>query len=175
MAEIVVHAAAAMQPAPAAVQLASTADGPGSDLFQAVAARVLGDKGYDLYVAGDDSTRQGAVDYRFGYRVESIGLSYPEVGRTLGVWRRWVSRKMQVAVVVEITEAATGRLVFDERVTRGFQDRIGDDNFNFVDSDVYVFTTAETLDSGWRGRMEEVVVLGTLAGLVAIYFANTGN
>ena len=42
-------------------------------------------------------------------------------------------------------------------------------------SELYDFTTAETSESGWQRRIEEIVVLGTLAGLVAVYFANTGN
>jgi hypothetical protein len=29
--------------------------------------------------------------------------------------------------------------------------------------------------SSWNRRLEEIVVLGTLTGLVIIYFANTGS
>ena len=48
-----------------------------------------------------------------------------------------------------------------------------DGDFDRVNSDLYGFTRAQTAESGWQRRMEEIVVLGTLAGLVAVYFANT--
>jgi len=175
MAEIVTAAAVQMPPPPAAVRLVAAASGAGNTLFQAVAWRVLDERGYSIYVAEDDSTRQGAVDFRFGFEVEDIHLSYPDVGRTLGLWRRWVSRELSVSVLMEITEESSGHLLFNERLRRGFADRVGSSALDAVDSNVYPFTTAQTLESGWRGRVEEVVVLGTLAGLVAIYFANTGN
>ncbi len=175
MGEIVNTAAAVMPPAPGAVRLEATRDDPRNDIFQAVAAEILGAAGYDLYVAEEDPARQGAVDYVFGFSVQDIALSYPDVGRTLGIWRRWVERELSVAVLVEVSEEASGRLLFNERLERRYGDRLDSGDFDDVDADVYEFTTAETTETGWKSRIEEIVVLGTLAGLVAIYFANTGN
>lgn len=175
MAEVVHAAAMVMPPAPAAVRLTALRDDARNDIFQAVAAEVLASKGYELFVPEEDSTRQAAVDYVFGYSVQSIKLSYPDVGRTLGIWRRWVAREMAVSVLVEISEESSGRLLLSDRIERKFGDRFDSDNFADVDTDEYEFTTAETSESGWKSRMEEIVVLGTLAGLVAIYFANTGD
>ncbi len=175
MAEIVTTAARALPPAPGAVRLEPMRDDNRNDLFQAVAAEVLGAAGYDLYLSVADSTRQGAVDYVVGFNVQDIHLAYPDVGRTLGLWRRWVDRQMSVSVLVEISEESSGRLLLNERMVRKFGDRLESSAFDAVDSAEYEFTTAETSESGMKNRMEEVVVLGTLAGLVAIYFANTGN
>ncbi len=175
MAEIVSAAATVMPPAPAAVRLVALRDDPRNDLFQAMAAEVLGTAGYDLYVTDEDPARQGAVDYVFGFNVQKIQLSYPDVGRTLGIWRRWVAREMAVSVMVEISEESSGRLLISERIERRFGDRFDSSDFGEVDSDEYDFTTAETEESGWSSRVEEIVVLGTLVGLVAIYFANTGD
>lgn len=175
MAEIVNAATHVMPPAPAAVRLVVLREDDRNDIFQAVAAEVLGGKGYDLYVADDDESRQGAVDYSFGYSVENISLSYPDVGRTLGLWRRWVARELTVSVLVEISEESSGRLLLNDRIERKFGDRFDSGDFGDVDSEEYEFTTAVTSESGWKNRMEEIVVLGTLAGLVAIYFANTGD
>ena len=127
---------------------------------------------------GDDygATTAGAgqgIRYRLSYRVVDIDLSYPDTGRRMGIWRQWVERELELTVAVELSEVASGRLLANERVTRRFGDRVPDDDFKAVDSDVYPFTTAETGESGWRRRLEEIVVLGTLAGLVAVYFANT--
>lgn len=175
MGEIVTTAMGAMPPAPAAVRLQPMRDDPRNDLFQAVAAEILGAAGYDLFVPEEDPARQGAVDYVFGYVVQDIGLSYPDVGRTLGLWRSWVAREITVSVMLKISAEDSGRLLLNERIVRRFGDRFDSDYFDGVDSEEYKFTTAETSESGWKGRMEEIVVLGTLVGLVAIYFANTGD
>ena len=175
MAEIVHAATTVMPPAPAAVRLTALRDDARNDIFQAVAAEVLAAKGYELFVPEEDPTRQGAVDYVFGYSVQSIKLTYPDVGRTLGIWRRWVAREVAVSVLVEISEESSGRLLLSDRIERKFGDRFDSDDFADVDTDEYEFTTAETSESGWKSRTEEIVVLGTLAGLVAIYFANTGD
>ncbi len=175
MGEIVTVAMGAMPPAPAAVRLEPGLDIPRNEVFQAVAAEVLAAAGYELYVAAEDPTRQGAVDYVFGFNVQDIELSYPDVGRTLGLWQRWVARDINVSVMVEISAEDSGRLLLNERIGRRFGDRFDSGFFENVDSDRYDFTNAETSESGWKGRMEELVVLGTLTGLVAIYFANTGD
>jgi len=62
-----------------------------------------------------------------------------------------------------------------QRIVRRFSDRVEADDFDAVESPLYAFTNAEVADSGWHSRIEELVVLGTLAGLIAIYFSNTGN
>ena len=51
------------------------------------------------------------------------------------------------------------------------EERVGSD----MAFDLYPFTSAETEESGWQRRTEEIVVLGALVGLVVIYFANTTN
>ena len=127
---------------------------------------------------GDDNSASTAgagqgTRYRLAYRVVDIELSYPDTGRRMGIWRQWVERELELTVAVELSEVASGRLLASERVTRRFGDRVPDGDFSAVDSDMYPFTTAETGESGWRRRLEEIVVLGTLAGLVAVYFANT--
>jgi len=109
------------------------------------------------------------------FDVISVDLAYPEVGRTLGLWRRWVSRNIQVTTNIEVTELESGRLLLGERMTRSFNDRLENQNFDDVNSEVYDFTAASTSESGWKRRTEEIVVLGTLAALIAIYFTNTGN
>jgi hypothetical protein len=175
MGEIAGTAARSLPPAPAAVRLVAQRDDPRNDLFQPVAAQVLRAAGYDVYLAEADPARQGAVDCVFGYSVQNIELVYPDVGRTLGIWRNWIEREMTVSVLVEISEEASGRLLFSQRLERRFSDRIADRDLDAVESDTFEFTTAEPSESGWQSRAEEIVVLGTLAGLVAIYFANTGN
>jgi len=176
MGEIVAAAVTRMPPSPAAVRLqARGTEDPRNDIFQNVAAEILGADGYDLFVTDDDSTRQAAVDYVFSFDVQDVDLSYPDVGRTLGIWRRWVERELSVTALVEISEQASGRLLFSERLERRYSDRLDSGDFDTVDADVYDFTTAETSETGWQSRVEEIVVLGTLAGLVAIYFSNTGN
>ena len=175
MGEIVTHAVSSMPPAPASVLLVNEGSKQMDELFESVASGILSDRDYDLFVAAADSTGQVEVDFIFSFKVMGVELIYPEVGRTLGIWQRWVARDVAVTASVQVSTGPTGRLLFKDIVERRFSDRIDNDDFEDVESDLYDFTTAETTGSGWQNRMEEIVVLGTLVGLIAIYFANTGN
>jgi hypothetical protein len=175
MGEIVSQAASFIPPAPGAVLVVNQGKDDANDLFGTVAARVLTGRGYDLFVVTEDSLVQAPVDYVFSYEVVGVELIYPEVGRTLGIWKRWVGREVAVTASVEVATSSAGQLLFKDIVARRFSDRVDTDDFQDVESGIYDFTNAQTSGSGWQNRMEEIVVLGTLVGLIAIYFANTGN
>jgi hypothetical protein len=175
MGEIVSHAAGFIPSAPGSVLLVGKKGDDKEDLFGSVAAGILGKSGYELYVAADDSVEVGPVDYVFSYTVVGVDLTYPEVGRTLGIWQRWVGREVTVTASVEISGAPGGQLLFKEILERTFSDRVDNDDFDSVESDLYDFTSAQKTGSGWKNRMEEIIVLGTLVALIAIYFANTGS
>lgn len=175
MAEIVASTARVLPGTGSAIQLIQETGTVEDDLYSSAVVRVLGGLGYDIYIGSDDPAQQAAVDCIYSFSVHGIELKYPDVGRTLGLWRRWIDRELQVTVQVKVTMANSGRLLLSDRIQRSFSDRVPDDDFDIVDSDLYEFTTAETSESGWKGRMEEIIVLGTLAGLVAVYFANTGE
>lgn len=177
MGEIAGQAAGALPPAPARVLLAGrpAAGDRAGELMRMVAARVFADRGYEVLVDQPDSLRGLTPDCTVELIVNQVDLIYPDVGRTLGLWRRWVDRDVSVVVSAEIAEAASGRLLLNERLARRFSDRVTNDEFPRVNSRLYPFTSAEVGDSGWQRRLEEFAVLGTLAGLVAVYFANTGD
>jgi len=175
MGEIVSHAARFIPAAPGSVLLVGKTGDAKDDLFGTVAAGLLRQNGYGLFVAADDSTEIGPHDFVFNYSVVSVDLTYPEVGRTLGIWQRWVGREVSVTASVEISGSTGGQLLFKEIVERRFSDRVDSEDFDVVNSDMYPFTTAQKAGSGWQNRMEEILVLGTLVGLIAVYFANTGS
>ncbi len=175
MAEIAASSTRVLPGPGSAIQLIQEQFTVEDDLYAGAVVRVLGGMGYDVYLGSDDPAQQAAVDCFYSYSVHGVELAYPQVGRTLGLWRRWIDRELQVTVQVKVTMANSGRLLLNDRIQRSFSDRVPDDAFDRVDSDLYLFSTAETSESGWKGRMEEIVVLGTLAGLVAVYFANTGE
>ena len=183
--EIASRTARVLPPAPAALRLVNTkGQGRGTGgaatvleddqlMFNEAMVRVLGGLGYTLYAADDDESRQAAVDYVLSYHVVQVDLDYPDVGRTLGIWRQWIARELSITAQVEVIEADSGRVLLADRITRRFSDRVPDGDLEHVDSKLYPFTTAQVGESGWKSRLEEMVVLGTLAGLVAVYFANT--
>ncbi|MEN8007822.1 MAG: hypothetical protein ABFS42_12455 [Candidatus Krumholzibacteriota bacterium] len=175
MSEIVASFTNVLPAPPAAVLMVNQGGLDGDDVFGGVASDILGSMGHEVFVVAADSTVQAPVDIVFDYKVVGVELSYPEVGRTLGIWQRWVARDVSVTASVELTEADSGRLLFKDIVTRRFADRVDNGDFDAVESPLYDFTSAETSGSGWQNRMEEIVVLGTLVGLIAVYFSNTGN
>ncbi len=175
MSELVASTARVLPAPPAALQLVQNGTKPEDGLYKSALVRVLGGLGYEIYTEDEDPARQAAVDFIYSFSVQGVELEYPEVGRTLGLWRRWVDRQLKVTVRVDVVMANSGRVLLSERIQRLFNDRVSADQFDIVDSDLYDFTSAETSESGWKSRMEEIVVLGTLVGLVAVYFSNTGD
>ncbi|MBM4131503.1 hypothetical protein FJ250_10850 [bacterium] len=174
--EIVAEATASLPSPPARVLLPgapAATDLPGQ-LLRLVTVRVLTDRGYDLYTGQADSLR-GRTDVTAEFLPGPITLSYPEVGRTLGLWRRWVGRDLTVSATARLVENASGRLLLERRLERRFNDRVPDGEFALVDDTTYPFTSAAVGAGGWQRRLEQFAVLGTLAGLVAVYFANTGD
>lgn len=148
---------------------------PGTELFQAALHSVLTDEGRELFLAGADSLAAPVVDALWQFRVVGIQLDYPRVGRTLGIWRSWIARELEVTVLCTITEVPSGRVLLDDQLQLRANDRFSADEFAQVDSPLYDFTTAEPVNGSWHDRLEEIIVLGTLAGLVAVYFANTSD
>jgi len=184
LAEVVAEAAAALPPAPGDVVVRPLARSPGNPLLIGAVEDLLSARGYTTYLderdivdkskpAPDPRLPAGGTELRLS--CEEITLVYPHVGRRFGLWRQWVDREFSVTVMVTILDRDTGRLLYDERVTRAYGDRVPADRFDNVRSAAYNFTDAEVVEGGWRRRVEQTVVLGTLVGLVALYFANTGS
>ncbi len=177
MGEIVGEAADALPPAPARILLAGRVNetDQAARLLRVVTTRVLRERGYQVLVSEPDSVSPGRPDCAAQFLVDEVAVSYPDVGRTLGLWRRWVDRDVSVVVTAEVSETGSGRLLLSDRLARRFSDRVTNDELAQVNSTLYPFTSATVKETGWQRRLEEFAVLGTLAGLVAVYFANTGD
>lgn len=176
MAEIAAVPLDGLAPAPAAVRLERKGKKhEGLDLFEQVAFELLDARGYEVYTDVVDTSRQAAVDYVYRYEVKEVNFTYPAVGRTLGLWRQWVDRDVNILADLEMLEEGTGRVIYRGLVQRQFGDRIGSGDVEDVRSAAYSFTDPKPNESGWHRRLEELVVIGTLTGMVAVYFANTGN
>jgi hypothetical protein len=172
MGESVLEAMRYLPPPPTTVVLVPFDKEQRTNLLTTMATAHLSRAGYDVYLdaAPADST---ARHCEFRYQVLELGVAYPQSGRKLGLWRDWVGRDMAFTALYTIVETPGGRVLFNDRVRRGYQDRVPSDDLADCQSPVYAFTNAEVKESGWQRRIEEIVVLGTLAGLVAIYFQNT--
>ncbi len=182
LAEVVAEIAAALPPAPGDVVVRPLVKAPGNALLIGAVEDLLKPRGYTIYlderdIAGKSAptSRLPAGSSELRLSCEEIALVYPRVGRRFGLWRQWVDRELSVTVLVTILDRDTGRMLYDERVTRAYGDRVPANRLDDVRSSAYTFTDAEVAEVGWRRRVEQTVVLGTLAGLVALYFANTGS
>jgi hypothetical protein len=199
MVEVVRQTVRSLPPAPAKVIIQPQSTGAPTDVFGTVVAEVLGEAGYELYLDQTEENEEAegtgrieqteadstavatevqvpvGVDYEYRFKIEQIRLSYPQVKRRFGIWRQWVDRELTLGALVTIVHKPSGRLLMNDRFERTFQDRVASDDFDSVRSEVYDFTDTELQAGGWHRRAEQIVVLGTLAGLIAVYFANTGN
>lgn len=185
LSEIAQAAAEALPPPPAGVMLAPGDSSGATTLLTEQAFALLTDLGYVLYgaAAGADSLGAPAgaaapsagVDAVLGYRVLGVQLQYPKVGRTLGLWKRWIDRSLTVTAQLDIREAQSGRILLRQTLERSLADRLEAGDLLAVQSPLYPFTSTQAAEGAGRRRLETVVVLGALAGLVAVYFANTTN
>jgi hypothetical protein len=180
--QMVRRIAGSLPPAPAPVALQPMSRAQANPLFQSVADRMLREQGYELFL--DESSLDkgqspapplppGTSVLRF--RCEDVKLTYPQSYRRFGLWRQWVDRELTASVIATVIDRDSGRLLFDERLARSYADRVPAGRFASIGSGVYDFTDAPLKERSWRHYVEGVVVIGTLAGLVAIYFANTGG
>ena len=161
-----------LPPPPAAIVLVPADTEQPASLLTSVATHHLQAAGYSVHLdQAPEGTERTVLELRF--RVEDLALTYPASGRRLGLWKSWVDRQMDLAVQITVVDSADGQVVVSRRVARRFQDRVPVGYMDAIESDVYAFTSAEEQASGWSRRLEEIVVVGALAGLVAIYFGNT--
>jgi hypothetical protein len=143
-----------------------------ANLLTTVATHHLLAAGHVVHLDQPTVGTDGPV-YELRYRVDRLDLSYPDSGRRFLLWSAWVDRKVDLVVQLTLVDAADGQVITSQRLVRRFQDRLEVDQVAAVEAPLYPFTTAAVEGGGWTRRLEEIVVLGTLAGLVAVYFANT--
>lgn len=157
---------------PASVVLVPSDTEPATNLATAAATHRLMGRGYTVYMDDAPVGTDGPV-LEFRYRVQRLDLAYPDHGRRFVVWKGWTDRRMDLVAQLTLVDGDDHSVVESRRVVRVFQDRVESGNLNALESPLYAFTQAESEGGGWQRRLEEVVVLGTLAGLVTIYFSNT--
>jgi hypothetical protein len=161
-----------LPPAPAVVLLVPGSTEAPANVLTDVATRRLQREGYLVHldrVPAD--TELPVVEVR--YRVTKLALQYPDSGKRLLLWRSWVARQMELAVQFTVIDREDGQVLLSRRLVRHYQDRLPHEYLTLVESSEYpAFTRATPQSRSWSRRLEEIVVLGTLAGLVAIYFTN---
>lgn len=163
---------AALPDSPAAVVLVPGSSKAESDLLTNLATSRLKDAGYTVHLdVAPEGTDAPVLELR--YRVEDLRLTYPRTGRRLLFFKSWVGRRMDLALQVTAVDRRDGQVLASRRVVTGYADRFPTDHLDAVQSPTYDFTQADLPASSTSRRLEQVVVLGALAGLAAIYFANT--
>lgn len=163
---------AELPPPPVAVLLVPGSTEAEANLLTTVATHRLLAAGHLVHVDDVPPGTDGPV-YELRYRVDDLALTYPDSGRRFVFWSGWVDRQMDLAVQFTLVDTADNQVLASKRVVRRFQDRIEAGDLAALEARSYPFTMASVEGGGWSRRLEEIVVLGTLAGMVAIYFANT--
>ena len=159
-------------PAPPGVMvLVPATTEPAADLLTDVTFKLMQAAGYEVYLEQAPTGTEAPV-YEFRYRVQDLQLAYPTSGRRMLFWKSWVGRQMDLALQITVV-SDDGQMLLSRRLAHSFQDRVPVKYVEAVESPAYPFTQAEEQPSGSSRRLEQIVVLGALAGLVAVYFANT--
>lgn len=161
-----------LPPPPAHALLVPATTEPGANLLTEVMTARLLAAGYQVHLdRAPPGTEDPVIELR--YRVGRLELSYPRTGRRLGIWKSWFSRQMTFVAQVTAVDRLDGQVLLSRRLTGSYQDRVPHGYQAAIEAREYPFTQAVPQSSGWSRRLEEMVVLGALAGMVAIYFANT--
>lgn len=172
MGETVAVAARHLPPPPQVVVLVPADKEQRTNLLTTMVTEHLTRAGYRVHL--DEAPADSAARHcELRYQVSELALGYPASGRRFGLWRDWVARDMSFTALYTIVELPGGEVLFNDRVCRSFRDRVPFDDLAACQSPAYPFTRAEVKSGGWQRRVEEIVVLGALAGLVAVYFQNT--
>jgi hypothetical protein len=169
-----------------AVLLTPIGNHPALDLMRTIAVDLVEESGRAAILLDDGEEEENdsvemidlssdMVRYEIRFRVEDVRLTYPDAGRRLGLWRTWVDRDLEVSGIVTVRDRRSGRILADERVVKNFGDRLPASRVSELESQAYEFTEAAIEDGGISAVLEEVVVLGALAGMVVAYFATTSN
>jgi len=164
--------AAALPAGPVAVVLVPGSTEAAAELLTVVATHRLLAAGHQVHLDHAPAGTAGPV-FELRYRINQLDLTYPDSGRRFLLWNSWVDRSMDLVVNFALVNAADNEVLVSRRVVRRFQDRMEAGQREALESPIYPFTIAEVEGGGWTRRLEQIAVLGTLAGLVAVYFANT--
>lgn len=117
-----------------------------------------------------------AAPYVLVFRLEDVEVEFPRAGRRLGLWRTWIDRECTVTAVVMLRDRRDGLILHDDQATRMFGDRFPAGKLERIAESSYEFNDATVAGGGGIfSILEEVVVLGSLAGLIAAYFATTAD
>ena len=171
MREAIESLEADLPPPPGVMVLVPASTEPAADLLTDVTFKLLQAAGYEVYLEQAPTGTEAPV-YEFRYRVQDLQLAYPTSGRRMIFWKSWVGRQMDLALQITLV-SGDGQMLLSRRLAHSFQDRVPVKYVEAVESPAYPFTQAEEQPSGSSRRLEQIVVLGALAGLVAVYFANT--
>jgi hypothetical protein len=161
-----------LPPPPTRILLVPGSTEQAANLLTDVATNMLQRAGYQVHLdKAPADTDERVVELR--YKVDNLTLKYPEAGHRMGIWKSWFDRRMDLSVQLTVVDRADGQVLSSRRLAQSFLDRVPHAYLEAIESTSYPFTRAELQPSGWTRRLEEIVVLSALAGLVAIYFANT--
>jgi hypothetical protein len=163
---------AALPSAPTTIVLVPGSTEHAANLLTTVATHHLLAAGHRVHMDQVPPGTEPPV-YELRYRVDDLELTYPDSGRRFVFWDGWVDRQLDLVVQFTLVDQRDNQVIASQRIVRRFQDRIEADQLAALEAPTYPFTMASVEGGGWSRRLEEIVVLGTLAGLVAIYFANT--
>ena len=118
----------------------------------------------------------GAAPYVLVFLLDDVEVEFPRAGRRLGLWRTWIDRECTVSATVMLRDRRDGMILHNDRAVRTFGDRFAAGQLPHITESNYEFNEARIADGGGiQSILEEVVVLGALAGLIAVYFATTAD
>jgi hypothetical protein len=125
--------------------------------------------------AGAAPADSASPAYVLQYQTIAFGLAYADVYRSHMVGGKHVRRRADVRLLMTLSDAASGRVVWVGEAARGHEDEFDHGDAARVEQGTYQFARPVMPSSGWGRYAEPVFVTAIIVGLVYLFFSNQSD
>jgi len=124
--------------------------------------------------AADPATPAGD-GYVLGFQTIAFGIAYADVYRSHMVGGKQVRRRADVRLMVTLSDAASGRVLWVGEAARNHEDEFEHGDAARIEQGTYQFARPAMPSSGWGRYAEPVFVTAIIVGLIYLFFSNQSD
>ncbi len=122
-----------------------------------------------------DPAAPSSGGYVLGFQTIAFGIVYADVYRSHLVGGKHVRRRADVRLMVTLSDAADGRVIWVGEAARNHEDEFEHGDAARVEQGTYQFARPVMPSSGWGRYAEPVFVTGIIVGLIYLFFSNQSD
>ena len=146
------------------------------DVFTNVLIRKFTDAGLRVTTKVPEGGQDDAFhDYEFNYQMVRFFLKYPDIDRSYWIGSKKVERLAEVGVFAQLTDGATGDIVWVGETQKNYEDVVAYSLLERVEDPQHSFTMPDRKEMKWGKAVETFVVTGIVTGLIYLFFSNQSS